>query len=136
MPKNKVHPIWWLVGISLGLGVLNHLAKDTAPVAQTAGLADYQAEVNKMIADATYADAHGDMSYQPNYEAAILGLDARCPEKISSVIRLSIEEIRARGEDGTQFALLNELEDTVYMIENSGQQPTDCAALIAQSSYE
>ncbi|MEA5448356.1 hypothetical protein VB780_07240 [Leptolyngbya sp. CCNP1308] len=136
MAKQKIHPIWWLVGFSLFIGVTNHAMKDTAQSSQPTSPVDYQAEVSKAIAEITDMDAHGDMLYQPNYEAAIFKLDAQCPEKLSEVLNLSFSEIEARGEDGVQFALLNELEDTVYMIEQSGQQPTACAALIAESSYE
>lgn len=136
MAKQKIHPIWWLVGISVVLGVLSQAGKDVTQSSQPASPADYQAEVSKAITEITDMDAHGDMRYQPNYEAAILNLDAQCPEKLSEVLNLSFSEIEARGEDGVQFALLNELEDTVYMIEQSGQQPANCAELIAQSYYE
>ncbi|MBE9159727.1 hypothetical protein IQ265_23240 [Nodosilinea sp. LEGE 06152] len=135
MGKAKLY-LWGLIGLSAGLAVLSQKGKDLDQSTQPVSPAEYQAEVSKAIAEITDMDAQGDMRYQPNYEAAILGLDARCPEKLSSVLNLSFNEIEARGEDGIQFALLNELEDTLYIIEQSGQQPTECATFISQSSYE
>ena len=123
----RVHPIWWLVGFSLFIGVANQLMK--AP--QESAVGDYATEVDKMITDITDIDAYGEMSWEPQYRAVILELDTLCTERLSEVINLSVEEIDNR-RDGRQFALLNELEETLYLAKQAPQLPTACEPLIGR----
>ncbi|PSR16061.1 hypothetical protein C8255_19760 [filamentous cyanobacterium CCP3] len=130
MKNQKIHPIWWLIGFSVFIGLANHdwNGEVSAPTNRAEALTD---AINGM----TDLDAHGDMTWRPQYAAAMESLDTNCSEPLSDVLRLAYSETQKRGEEGSQFAILNELEDTVYMIEQSNQSPVLCAPLIGQSSY-
>lgn len=134
--KQKIHPIWYVVGVSLGISLLGMLAKgEQQTVATNTGPVDYHAELSKAITEIADADAHGDMSWLPKYQSVILGLDAHCTESLSEVINLSVAEIEKRDEDGYQFALLNEMEETLYLVQQAPQQPASCASLIEKRTY-
>ena len=132
--NRKIHPIWWLVGFSVLIGLINHDWNGEQAV-EPVTPAERQQVVANAIKEITDMDAHGDMSWQPQYEAAIISLDTNCSEPLSEVLELSYSEMQKRGEEGVQFALLNELEDTASMIAQSTQRPIQCDSLISASSY-
>jgi hypothetical protein len=131
--KGKVNPIWWVAGFSLLVGAVTYLILDK-PTAQTSPQGDYQEQVTAAIAEITDLDAYGDMSWQPQYSTAITRLDAQCAEPLSEVLRLTYSETQRKGEEGVQFALLNEFEETVYLLDQQAQQTVQCAPLISETT--
>ncbi len=130
----RVHPIWYLVGFSLFIGVANKVLESPqgAAPAAPASSGDYATEVAKMITTVADVDSHGDESMKPYYEETILGLDAYCSENVGLVVRLAAEEVDRQGNIDEQFALLNELEETLALAEDAPVRPTPCEPLIGQ----
>lgn len=134
--KKKIHPIWWLVGFSLFIGVSNHLLEDKSAAKGPITQAEYETAIADSITELTEIDAYGDMSWRPRYESAVMSLKANCSEKLSELIRLHEDEMYRTGDGDAQFSMLNELEDTVYLLEKVQQRPTTCAPLVSESSWE
>lgn len=129
----RVHPIWYLVGFSLFIGVANKVLENPRATAAAGGSSgDYATEVAKMITEVADIDAQGDMDMRPYYEETILGLDAYCSENVGMVVRLAAVEVDKRGDSGVQFALLDELDVILTMAEDASVRPTPCEPLIGQ----
>ena len=131
----RVHPIWYLVGFSLFIGVANKVLESpqgVAPAVAGGSSGDYSTEVAKMIAEVANIDAQGEMESRHYYEETILGLDAYCSENVGMVVRLAAVEVDRRGDSGVQFALLDELDVILTMAEDAPVRPTPCEPLIGQ----
>lgn len=130
----KIHPIWWLVGFSVVIGVANGVMKgpQQQSVASPASSGDYATEVANMITAVADTDSHGDASMRPYYEEVILGLDAYCSENVGEVVMAVATEVDRIGEIDNQFSVLNAMESVLVLTEDAPTRPTPCKPLVGQ----